>query len=948
MSVKFLEFDTYADAMDGLMAMLDRRAVDLDVRHIVITPENYTLMVEQRICENGGAMDVEVLSLSRLYYRLGGEGCLTREGAIMLIKSLIKDADFRCFGRAKGYRGFCEKLYDTFIKLAENCVKDFPDAEGALAYKTEDVAAAYSAYKAAISGKRVDASGRNAITAQMLSDGDFMKNAHVYIVNFESFTKKEREIFDIIGQKALSVGYALSRGEKPITAKIELYNAASEAAALKAAAKRIKWHAVHGVSYSEMGVVCAADYERISRIFREYDIPFYIDKKSKLSEHPLAKYLSLLFRTQRRFARADMISLAKNYYSGVSADEADIFENYCNANFVDYLGFLRQFDTAEPEGETAENVRKRISAAVLALSDGLAESRDAESFCAAVSAAIAFDDEFSEKPRARIETLLSLMRETLSGGTTAFFTEILTEGIAAADLGNLPCVNNGVIIGDVNAFRGSRLRYGLVLGFNEGELPRVETDGGIFSDDELMKLLESGADLTPTAAQRNARSESELRQFLASCDELFLSWVGGEEKRPSPMIYKIRAEYAGRGEKIIDNGTEREQAAIASGVRGDDVAFLTGSENGALEILMSQSEPTALKSTLYAALGGKSDAYEIRPRSGINDAEKLFFPHARTSVSQLQEYYSCPYRHFFKYGLRLKERDKGEVLPIDVGNILHSIAEKYVKSGFDDGAIEGIIAETISTDKLAYEENRRLSEYLTVEAREACHRLKSKLKCDFRLFAAEFKLGGGGFSPLSPDGVELGGAVDYSDAYGEYVRVVDYKSSGSAAKFDESDLYYGIKLQLPLYMASFIKNGYVPAAMLYFPFATSWDNSDDKLRGVYVADETLIRAQDASFDTESSVLTAYYRKDKKTGETKKDKIYGSGAKDLQTLYDYCRRAEQTAVCAVREIKEGYIEPRPYKMSSGNACKYCKYGSVCRGLSMRVLQKIKGFGGGEDE
>jgi ATP-dependent helicase/DNAse subunit B len=57
----------------------------------------------------------------------------------------------------------------------------------------------------------------------------------------------------------------------------------------------------------------------------------------------------------------------------------------------------------------------------------------------------------------------------------------------------------------------------------------------------------------------------------------------------------------------------------------------------------------------------------------------LFFPKKTTSISQLECYFSCPYKFFANYGLGIKEREESRLKSIDFGNVLHRIAELYVK-----------------------------------------------------------------------------------------------------------------------------------------------------------------------------------------------------------------------------------------------------------------------------
>ena len=57
-------------------------------------------------------------------------------------------------------------------------------------------------------------------------------------------------------------------------------------------------------------------------------------------------------------------------------------------------------------------------------------------------------------------------------------------------------------------------------------------------------------------------------------------------------------------------------------------------------------------------------------------AEKLFAPAISSSATKLRSFASCPYQHFAKYILKLKERRIFELKPLDLGQFFHSVLER--------------------------------------------------------------------------------------------------------------------------------------------------------------------------------------------------------------------------------------------------------------------------------
>ena len=58
---------------------------------------------------------------------------------------------------------------------------------------------------------------------------------------------------------------------------------------------------------------------------------------------------------------------------------------------------------------------------------------------------------------------------------------------------------------------------------------------------------------------------------------------------------------------------------------------------------------------------------------------KLLPEPLRASVSRIETFAACPFKHFARYGLRLREREDDDVTAIDLGNVYHGILEQLVR-----------------------------------------------------------------------------------------------------------------------------------------------------------------------------------------------------------------------------------------------------------------------------
>ncbi len=197
------------------------------------------------------------------------------------------------------------------------------------------------------------------------------------------------------------------------------------------------------------------------------------------------------------------------------------------------------------------------------------------------------------------------------------------------------------------------------------------------------------------------------------------------------------------------------------------------------------------------------------------------------NVSAMETYRRCPFSYFAKYGLRLRERRELVFKAPDIGNIFHEalrfLAEEMARRGLDWNTLgrEGpriIVAITEEVMKKFGEDNlfspgqadfvlRRIQEnlLLIIEIMAAQTREGDRfVPIGWEVaFGPREKIEGQRFRlPLPGREIVLTGQIDRVDKAEEeanrYFRVIDYKTGDIELKLD--DIYYGVKMQLLLYM----------------------------------------------------------------------------------------------------------------------------------------------------
>ena len=195
-------------------------------------------------------------------------------------------------------------------------------------------------------------------------------------------------------------------------------------------------------------------------------------------------------------------------------------------------------------------------------------------------------------------------------------------------------------------------------------------------------------------------------------------------------------------------------------------------------------------------------------------------------MTRLEQYAACAYAHFLKYGLELMERQEYELEAVDMGNLFHQSIDRCF----------AVMKEENRDWRTLSEEDRKqlvkkcvlqvTQEYgntiMGSTARNAYLAGRVERMTDRTIWALAEQLKKGEFEPagfevsfsaaddlkamrirLSEDEeLWLKGRIDRLDLCRDedlvYVKIIDYKSGSTS--FDLAALYYGLQLQLVVYM----------------------------------------------------------------------------------------------------------------------------------------------------
>ncbi len=219
--------------------------------------------------------------------------------------------------------------------------------------------------------------------------------------------------------------------------------------------------------------------------------------------------------------------------------------------------------------------------------------------------------------------------------------------------------------------------------------------------------------------------------------------------------------------------------------------------------------------------------------------------------------------------------------------------------------------------------------------------------------------------PLSNDQwLFLRGCIDRVDLYEKenqiFVKIMDYKSGNTT--FDLEGVYYGLQLQLLVYMNAILelmarehpKKEIKPAAMLYYnikdPFVEKQGDYNEeaiqleclkklKMSGLVSSNLNIIKHIDHSIEKESHIIPVVLKGE----DVVEERSYVANDEKFHALHHF---VQKKLIKVGQEILGGNIVVKPVKRGDKIPCEYCKFHSICgfdkktNGYQYKKLRKLK--------
>ena len=563
------------------------------------------------------------------------------------------------------------------------------------------------------------------------------------------------------------------------------------------------------------------------------------------------------------------------------------------------------------------------------------------------------------------------------------YLEILDAGFAELKVGVIPAVADRVVVGDITRTRLAHIRVLFFAGVNDGIVPARKERGSLLSDRDRDFLGEHHLELAPTARKESFQQRFYLYLMMTKpSKQLILSWcrtgADGKSRRPSFLIGELRTMFPNAA--LTDQEMQADPEIYSVAEAKQRLSAKPGQyRDGQLE----QDEENAQFLELYRWFASSKDnqetlrrfmdaAFFVYEQQGISHAvaKALYGEILSGSVTRLEQYAACAYSHFLRYGLELLERKRFELASSDIGTLFHEsidlcfrrVKEKqYDWHTMTNETRDMLVEECVAAVTENYgntilgssARNRYLAQRVEQITKRTVWALQQQIKkgdfipAGFEVsFSAADNLSAMKIALSESEALHLRGRIDRMDVCEDggkvYVKIIDYKSGSNS--FDLLALYYGLQLQLVVYMdavTEMAQHDYpdkevVPAGILYYniadPLAEKKGQPDPekidaeilkklRMNGLVNSELEVVRHLDRTIEKESDVIPVVL----KDGEVQAGRSSVANRERFARLSQFVHRKLKKAG---QEILDGEIGVAPYKNGQRTACDYCPYHAVC--------------------
>lgn len=967
----------------------------------LLVPDKLTVTVEKKLFEYlniESCFDINISTLTRLSQRVLTDleidyKPINKIGSIVLLKKILKSTkELRLFNSPSFSYNYTDLLFRTITQFKasnispDDMIVDDKKSEQ-LKNKIADLKIIYKKYENGKAGL-IDPSDRLAMFARHIKDSEYIKNTTFFLLGFDDFTNQGYILIEQLIRHSLGVNisvysafgdnkniypnemldrlYAICQNQGlPLkikqsdytddaththlsnhllgysSSKCELNNISVKNfkninEEIEFVARDIRQNILNGHHFYEYGVACfdlETHKNTIKNAFEKYDINYYIDSSACLHSTFYFKFFMnyLLLFTQGKLN--NYIEFINSPFWAIDSIKRTKLVNFLqeisfNGNLNKLVVDNELLDTKNMLVDILENFpihqNDKIADIIKTFDDlKLALNIDDKLNQIIDQTTSLYDKKILIQSPAQFSQLLAQIEEFYANADLEEIADILQSSALDSKIMPIPLSLDCVQVLDASEIM-SDFDNLYMLNTNNSTAPTVIQDIGIILDKDISNLNFKNK-LSPTINHINKLAKFKLfNSCLMFNKTLTITSSLYNDSETSSVVVSLQNLSK---DNICENIVESSHKILS---KWDLIEFLSSNTDSQFQELC--------------------DVYGVKRYQPADQlaSEVLKQDFQEISCSALENYFKCPKMYFLNYTLKIKQERQQGIAMVDIGNMLHKLAEDFYKLKKPKD-----IAKFVSLQINKYmEEDLKLKSFISTPIyhnlikegeRFLNHLVYMDDNCQFvpTFFEYNFGLKSNKTIPLADD-VYLKGKIDRIDFFEDYVRIIDYKTGNADASLDE--LYYGKKLQLFLY-GELVEQIFSKtlAGSFYLPVKNSinLDRSIKpyKLNGFYLADNSIVEAWDKRIrtTTKSDLMNLTLNKN---GEIRVDsrstKILGPN--DFGNLLKYSLNVSKNAI---EEIKGGYIATSPIKFGEqSTSCDYCPYLAICRKNSMDIAMRNK--------
>jgi ATP-dependent helicase/nuclease subunit B len=437
-------------------------------------------------------------------------------------------------------------------------------------------------------------------------------------------------------------------------------------------------------------------HDHLRRVFTRYEIPFFLDRRRFVAQHPLAELTRSALRAAAfGWQHDDWFGALKTGLVAPEEEDIDRLENEALARGWKGDAWFAPLPPDSGNSDWAERLRRKwigpfaefrnVLAARQFRLDGVQLIQAVRQLWRDLGVERTLDDwSASEGPeRAVHATIWQQMNQWLEDLGLAFAGEtmalrdwlpILEAGLAGLSVGVVPPALDQVLIGAIDRSRNPELKLALVLGVNEMVFPAPPQAGHLLGEADRQEL-----------AAQDVRLGHGRREFLGR--ERFLGYIActrarqrlvvtcaqqdndGGALNPSPFFAHLRRLFS---RWPVEKFTPPDWR------QADHLSELAG------QLARPGDQPPVLRELLlrpaFVSLREQMTSFACVVEPSHLEPERvarLYGPALRTSVSRLEEFAACSFKFFVRSGLRAEERQKFELDVRERGSFQHEVLARF-------------------------------------------------------------------------------------------------------------------------------------------------------------------------------------------------------------------------------------------------------------------------------